>query len=441
MFTPPEAPCRGRAARRKGKRLPHGRVRTLTTLVILTCAAGPVPAAAQHARKWFSGSAEAVLALTRSDPIPLSSDTIEFSVEQAMVMLSAGTRSGRLSARATVNLEGWTIPNGVLTVGGWGEGFNDRRHPHTYVHELMLSGTDVLGSVDGDASVSVSAGKGFVAFGTDDPMSRPALRYPVNHHWSQILERVVVIVGVRAGAVAVEGTVFNGDEPERPGQWPRIAGRFGDSWATRLTVWPVPWLEVQGSRAHVHSPEHRPGAGTDQRKWSASLRVERPLGSGRLYGLAEWARTTEADGFFEFSSLLAEAAWAARTQRLYYRIERTDRPEEERQLNPFRSVRPHLENSIVGVTRWTIHTAGYSMGARALGGWAWLEPLVELSHATAADVGGGAFDTRSFYGRTTFWSVTAGIRLRVPGTPPHRMGRYGVLILAPARAHTRKGVR
>ena len=51
-------------------------------------------------------------------------------------------------------------------------------------------------------------------------MVRPFLRYPVNHHLAQILERAVAIAAVRAGPVLAEAGLFNGDEPERPGQWP-----------------------------------------------------------------------------------------------------------------------------------------------------------------------------------------------------------------------------
>jgi hypothetical protein len=40
-------------------------------------------------------------------------------------------------------------------------------------------------------------------------------------------------------------------------------------------------------------------------------------------------------------------------------------------------------------------------------------------------VGGGIFDIETFYGRSSFWSVGAGIRLNI-GAPMHRMGRYGV---------------
>jgi hypothetical protein len=255
-------------------------------------------------------------------------------------------------------------------------------------------------------------------------MSRPVLRYPVNHHLAQILERAVAMMGVRAGPVMAEAGLFNGDEPERPGQWPRVS-RFGDSWSGRVTIMPVRGLELQGSRASVHSPEHRAGAGTDQRKWSLSGRWSGALGRFPVYGLVEWARTSEAGGFFVFHSVLAEAAWTAGRSRLHYRFERTDRPEEERTLNPFRSRRPHFENSILGQTRWTIHTAGYSFHLiyppARLDVW----PLVELSVGTVKDMGAGLFDTRSFYGKTSFWSVSLGARLSL-GMHLHRMGRYGV---------------
>jgi len=70
-------------------------------------------------------------------------------------------------------------------------------------------------------------------------------------------------------------------------------------------------LELQGSHASVHSPEHRAGAGTDQRKSSLSGRWSGTLGRFPVYGLIEWARTSEAGGFFVFHSVLAEGAWTA----------------------------------------------------------------------------------------------------------------------------------
>jgi hypothetical protein len=368
---------------------------------------------------WFRLGANAVPVYTFADPVPRGGSLGEIRLVQPTLMVHGGVWNNQLRLLTTINFEGLTIPEGELSPGGWGEGFIDRRHPHTYVHEIMLSVSQPLGP----ALISAAVGKGFAPFGTDDPMSRPVLRYPVNHHLAQILERAVAIVAVRWGRLMAEAGLFNGDEPERPSQWPRVS-RFGDSWSGRLSVFPLAGLEFQGSHARVHSPEHRPGFGIDQKKWSVSGRWSRALGTRPVYAMVEWARTSEAAGFFVFRSILAEGAWTLGRSRLHYRFERTERPEEERTSNLYRSLRPHLENSILGTTRWTIHTAGYSFEPPALGAVK-LFPFVELSYGRMANVGGGVFDVGTFYEKTSLWSISAGARVRL-GPPLHRMGRYGV---------------
>jgi hypothetical protein len=372
---------------------------------------------------WVRLGGQAVAAFERSEPVPGGGALGELRVVQPVLYLHAGAL-GRLRLTGALNLEGVTMPGGELAPGNWGEGFVDRRHPHTYLHELMLSADDLLGTRDGAARLSLSAGKGFAPFGTDDPMGRPFLRYPVNHHLAQILERAVAIAALRAGPIAAEAGVFNGDEPERPGQRPRIGGRFGDSWSTRVTGTVRPGVTLQASHAHVHSPEHRPGAGTDQGKWSLAARWERPVGGHPVYALVEWARTSEADGFFIFRSVLAEGAWTRGRHRLQYRFERTERPEEER-VARFRSLRPHLENSIVGITRWTTQTVGYEVVALRHASFE-IRPLIEIGYARIAKVGGGVFDVADLYGRDHIWSVALGARI-TGGAPMHRMGRYGAV--------------
>ncbi len=367
-------------------------------------------------------------AFTTVNPVPGRGGLSELRLVQPTLMGRADGPAG-LSLLATLNLEGATIPGGELTPGAWGEGFVDRRHPHTYLHELLLTADDVLRLADGPARVSLAVGKGFAPFGTDDPMTRPILRYPVNHHLAQILERAVAIAAVRSHGLTLEAGLFNGDEPERPGQWPRV-GRFGDSWAARLTAAPVPGLELQGSHADVHSPEHRPGSGTDQSKWSLSARWDGPMGGRRTYALVEWARSSEAAGFFVFHSLLAEGAWTLGAHRLQYRFERTERPEEQR-ISNFRSLRPHLENSIFGITRWTIHTAGYA-GPELRRGALAVRPLIEVSYGRIGKVGGGVFDVERVYGKPDFWSGTLGLRI-ILGSGHDRMGRYGAAL--PAHTH------
>jgi hypothetical protein len=366
--------------------------------------------------------AQAAPAYTWADPVPGNRALDELRVLQPVVMLHAGAwRHLRLTG--TLDLEGATIPQGELALGNWGEGFVDRRHPHTYVHELLLSADSRLGGPESRLQASITAGKGFAPFGTDDPMIRPGLVYPVNHHLSQILERWVGIAALRAGPITGEFGLFDGDEPERPGQWPRFGGRFGDSWSARLTGRVVAGVELQGSHAKVHSPEHRPGAGTDQHKWSLSGRWSRSLGRFPVYGLVEWARTSEASGFFVFHSLLVEGAWTAGRHRLHLRWERTERPEEVR-TSSFRSLRPHLENSILGTTRWTIGTIGYQLQGLRVGP-VWVQPLAEVSYGHISKVGGGLFDVIDVYGKDRFWTFSLGLRVAA-GAVMHRMGRYGV---------------
>jgi hypothetical protein len=288
------------------------------------------------------------------------------------------------------------------------------------VHELVATVRQRL-DPRGLGELSLTAGKGFVAFGTDDPMNRPVLRYPVNHHWAQVLERAVVTLGARRGPVTLEASLFNGDEPERPWQLPNLS-RFGDSWAVRATAHPGSGLELQGSHARVASPEHRGGAGPTAVKWSGSMRLDRPLGAGRGYALVEWARTVEG-GFFEFDAQLAELELRLGRLRPYYRLERSERPEEERTEDPFRTRRPHTDDALLGITRWTVHTLGVGVRLPAIGGVR-AEPMVEVARAGVAAVGPGLFQPAAFYGDDTIWFLTAGVRLAVGR--PHRMGRYGV---------------
>jgi hypothetical protein len=391
--------------------------------VVLLCAAGT--ASAQSAEEIVIG-ASATPAFTHILPAPGPQGSVnQLNVVAPWVMVDATTFNGQLRLSGMANLEGLTIPDGVPSMGAWGEGFVDRRHPHTYAHELMLTGKQHFSgeTVNG---ASFAMGKGFAPFGSDDPMVRPFLSYPVNHHLAQILERLVAEVAIRAGPMIAEAGVFNGDEPTGPGDWPEFS-RFGDSWSARLMLLPLAGLELQASYADVNSPEHESESGLDQAKWSTSARLERPTSLGRAYGLVEWARTEEGDNVFAYHSVLAEAALHGRVLGLAYRFERTERPEEQRADEPFRTVRPQLDNSVLGQSRWSIHTV--ALDAVLVDDWPGLgvAPFVELSAGRVTSLTPASFDPVAFYGRDTFWSVTAGVRIGL-GMRLHRMGRYGVAL-------------
>ena len=375
--------------------------------------------------------AQAILLASRSDPVPLGGALNELRVVQPILTLDARALRGLLIGTGTLNFEAVTMPGGELSSAVWGEGFVDRRHPHTVVHELNVAGVDLLGRLDGRGRFGVVVGKGFVPFGTDDPMSRWLSRYPVNHHLAQIVERAIAAAQYDVGKVTIEGALFNGDEPERPDQWPLIkqqdgTWRFGDSWSARLTLRPVAGLELQGSQANAHSPEHRPGAGGDAVKSSVSARWKDSPQWGERYVLAEWARTSELEGTFVFQSVLVEGMlrrgrWSGR-----FRLERTDRPEEERLDDPFRSRRPHLENSILGISRWSLNTLGLATDLARPGGMLQLMLFVEGTFGQVKKLDDGIFDPIGLYGTTSVGELRIGFAAGW-GMRNHRMGRYGVL--------------
>ncbi|MGH7507809.1 MAG: hypothetical protein ACRELX_19305, partial [Longimicrobiales bacterium] len=217
--------------------------------------------------------AHGVLLGTYASPVLAGENETESYLTQPVALAIFDAAGGRLRVMGMLNFEGWTLGDGEMNAGVWGEGFVDRRHPHTFLHELVATGTTSMAGFD----ASVTAGRGFAPFGTDDPLVRPFVKYPVNHHLAQVLERWVGILALRRGPVILEAGTFNGDEPTSPESLGEL-DRFGDSWAVRATALPLAGIELQASRAFVASPEHAQGRGLDHRKWSVSARYERPLG-------------------------------------------------------------------------------------------------------------------------------------------------------------------
>jgi len=374
-------------------------------------------------RASFGLRAQVIALATRVDPGFANRSFTEGYLAQPLIMAHGSALGGHVAGIVTLDFEGLTLDRGQLNPGAYGEGYADRRHPHTYLHEAMVVSSGAFARL----GVSLAAGKGFVPFGTDDPMTRPFAAYPVNHHLAQILERYVAIAAVSAGLVMVEGAVFNGDEPVSPGA-PPDASRFGDSWAVRATVTPHSVVEVEGSFASVTSPEIATGGGRDQRKWSVGARLAQP----RWFlqdALVEWARTDELVGKLkvsEFTSFLAEGSTTLGGTTVSARFENTTRPEEERLLDPFRFSRNPTDLGIIGITRWHIGTVAVSTPLPSRR--ADIAPFVEVAYAhPSEEVTPSAFVPRDFYGTTSIWSASVGIRLGV-GTMVHRMGRYGVAV-------------
>ena len=215
--------------------------------------------------------------------------------------------------------------------------------------------------------------------------------------------------------------------PSSPDQWPGSVERFGDSWSGRLTGRPVRGLELQASRAHVHSPENRPGAGTDQEKWSVSGAVggaDRGPPGVRTGRVGPTPRRPTGSSCSPV--ILAEGAWTHRPSPSLLSVRAN------------RAAGGGARVAVSGPSGRTRRTRSWESPAGRstppAGPPSCLDrsrvtvaPLVEVSYGRVAEVGGGLFDVVQTYGRDYFWSWTVGFSLEYGGGP-HRMGRYGAAL-------------
>lgn len=373
----------------------------------------------------LSGMAQVYPAATFVDPGgagPLRRTGVYLT--QPALMANLERADGRVALRTTLNFEGLVQPDGELTPGGWGEGFIDSRHPHTFVHEAMLSVN--IFDVPGGAA-SLSAGRGFAPYGTDDPMSRPALKYPTNHHLSQILERWTINGVVAWPRLSLEAGVFAGAEPEGPWDFANFEG-FGDSWSARatgrLSTGPQHGVEASFSLASVSERHHEESATTQL--WNVALRWGGAHSMGATYALVEYSESEPEHGTGHFSAL-AEGRVERGVHAPYVRLEYATRPEYPRDgaggSDDF--FRYDHDSHAIGASRWTIGTFGYGLLAE-LSGIA-VQPFAEAQwHHVSLEDGPAALEPDALFGKNSFGALSVGVRLYFGGTSM-RMGSYGVL--------------
>jgi hypothetical protein len=180
----------------------------------------------------------------------------------------------------------------------------DRQHPHDFFMELSASYRLRLGR---DAAAFVYAGlPGEPAFGPPAFMHRMSImdspEAPISHHWldSTHITFGVVTAGLVLGDFKIEGSRFNGREPDQR-RWNIETGPL-DSTAVRLSWNPTHNLALQASWARLISPEQLE-PGENSTRWSASAIYTSRFGDGRWWSATlAWGNRDGAE------ALVAEAA-------------------------------------------------------------------------------------------------------------------------------------
>ena len=210
----------------------------------------------------------------------------------------------------------------------------DRQHPHDLFSELSVAYTQELSK---QVDLYVYAGyPGEPALGPVAFMHRPSALdnpdAPLSHHWADATHITfgVATIGIRYNNFKLEGSSFNGREPDDK-RFNFDKPRF-DSWSSRLSFNPSAKWALQVSHGFIKSPEalhpeenvHRTTASAI---FSSELHNKSSINATILWGLNKTA------GHPSEKAVLAEASWHRQKLALYTRYEWVQKSVEELALD------------------------------------------------------------------------------------------------------------
>jgi len=223
---------------------------------------------------------------------------------------------GRLELRVMLSAEPATVGAGgypLLLQSGESNhavALHDRQHPHDLFLETALLYDRAISRT---AAVSLYlAPAGEPALGPPAYPHRPSATWdplaPIGHHWQDGTHVTygVATAGIYTRAVKLEGSLFNGREPDENRTNFDFRGRRLDSYAGRAIINPGPGMSVSAWYGYLKSPEalepgtslHRLGAallvteGDGKRRWSGAA----IYGANVVTGVSRWSNSALLEG-------------------------------------------------------------------------------------------------------------------------------------------------
>src|SRR5580658_6426541 len=243
--------------------------------------------------------------------------------------------------RGMFTLEPWTVTErGYPLLFQTGESYNgqplvDRQHPHDFFMELAARYRHAI-----DRATAVSL---YIAPSGEPALGPPAFMHrqsamddpaaPITHHWmdSTHIAFGVATLGVSRGDFQLEGSWFNGREPNQH-RW-GIEAPHLDSYSGRLSWNPAPEWSSQVSYGYLASPEDLHPDQSEHRT-TFSVMNTHPLKDGRVLATTvAWGQNIVAGE--RSNGLLAESDWQASSlYTVFGRAEYVQKTGEELNLPP-----------------------------------------------------------------------------------------------------------
>jgi hypothetical protein len=255
-----------------------------------------------------------------------------------MLMGHRPAGKGELMLRTMLSLEPATIGNnGMPQLFQTGEGLIDRQHPHDLFMEISAQYRYPVNERLGAYLYLAPAGE--PALGPVTFMHRVSAMEiptaPLTHHWtdSTHISYGVVTAGVQSERWKLEGSWFNGHEPDSK-RW-AIDPLALNSYSGRLSYAPTKAWVLQVSRGHLDNPEinypdeHQGNVA----RTTFSAIYNRPLRRGNWATTFTWGRNDRNGGSSDGFLIESNYNWAGRNY-LFGRIERVDKDELFRPPDP-----------------------------------------------------------------------------------------------------------
>ena len=218
------------------------------------------------------------------------------SVNWLMLMEQHPVGRGTILFRQMFSAESLTSPHpGFPELFQTGETYHgqplvDHQHPHNVFAELSLYYTRPL--TDKISWLFYGGPVGEPALGPVAFMHRASAAElpmaPLSHHLQDSTHTSfgVVTTGLIVDRLKIEGSLFNGREPNEQRYGIQLAAL--DSWSARLSIAPSPRWTTQYSYGRLEHPEAlEPGS---ERRQSASIEYVRPFDHGSWATSAIWGR-------------------------------------------------------------------------------------------------------------------------------------------------------
>ena len=256
------------------------------------------------------------------------------SVNWLMLMEQHKLAKGTLLLRQMLSAESLTSPHpGFPEIFQTGETYHgeplvDHQHPHNVFAELS-------------AYYSLPLAKRITWYAYGGPSAEPAIgpvsyihrtsaselpAAPLSHHLQDSTHTSfgVVTTGIVANRLKLEGSAFNGREPNEERWSIQLAAL--DSWSARATVAPSRNWTAQYSYGRLIHPEAlEPG---NEKRQSASIEYNRPFTDGNWATALIWGRKHKDDTAVNLNSYLLESTLNfMRRNYAYTRLELVDKDE------------------------------------------------------------------------------------------------------------------